>query len=1615
MKTKKRKLLRAITAILCVFLVIYPNFQEPLKTLAEEKTTYIAEVRLFEGKRYKSADENFEYAKAIANSQGFTLIRNDLNEGSMDDHPQDVYLGYKTTTDPSEAITDIRTLAMDRDYYLYNYKDFLDYMRNANEGTGTAMYTASQAFITNYKAGSPKAIDAYTGLNLFYVDEANMKLGDYILKGKADKDLFLEIAMRASTGIVNAVLNYLNSGVAPFDPNKEATNWAVALQHSELKEKVKSSMTEAERSAIKKKYDDDAREIFIQIQNFTTQFETAALRRGYIYTGVIDYTAEDKEGNPIESYEEAVEAMDEMDEEDGDAMYLSAYEILNQFDYDETTKLGDWLLEVGRQNAEYDLMELYPLVDAMGEAQTGLIRTIGFIPAVSNLSQNTSSPKLQEVLPKIQGAIEDYNGGEYLSVWTNADDSIEDSYIAYTTDAIRKSDGNNSIGKKSKFDVIDEKVNNVMKWVEIGMGIGIVGSYVLKLAFTGLAKGLAYFSGSAACVSLSSAFSALASVMTIAGSALMWAGIIVLAFTIGWAIGKFLGKGIKKALPEKWHSKVPSYVFDAVDTSEGTITVKYMTVRNWENALGDVNSYDHQKWQILCYSKDPAAGSPLVLDKDGNFAKVVKGNGTVQNGYDCINFFGERSPGNMNAYTDKDKVNGIYVSYRTVRSIASEGPSSEEKEPSETTPSGVNYLADILVSTAKTAEAAKAKITAKQGKYYILDTNLSPGTGNYTYLGYAMTTDPERAVTDLRIAPYSGTDQVMYGDISYGYAGFLGVAKEDGDNSIASGDALLKTSDKRAGSPILADGLHVIYKHSEAEDGWEPVTLFNGLPYNFASWYIAAVDDNTTSYISAYKTDKSHNWSRTNVYLYYEPTEKYTSGTKYLAGFFCIQGTNITRTIHAFWSQTACNISELKQQILTYPKAIIDDTDMSLSVQTSMWHGHSRPYQYLGYTWTYNPKRAITDVTLFQGDTYQNTLPYSFSRPSNGVSIGYIAASTICQQNASRGDTVMNAHRLISPSNAIINDHALMVLAYDYDRSLMDGYTKTLANGFEFTYERSNFLPLGLYMSGPVEGKSPLTLADVVVSNTKVDNVEDGGLIACYFGQDGTGTQYTLDGSAASTTGAFHSIYEAKNPYALEAYNICYPTWYSSGGDQKKGSQLYIYIKGALPAKAKYISSVTVGSYSRQQYTSDMLNKKASVEEDEINMIDSSVNLNAMISAVSTCEHEVICVNMAASSGKAWYQRADKHGKAETTAPENVPAAYLGITRTDKATKAITAILLYESDNSTVAAKMKIEGAEYYCDSPSTPIVINGRRYFLYYTRNRGVLSGARVMELEINDEVFISGMATALSVKKGSTVTTGSVQYPNYIHLKFDKEEGVYYNELFLGKGKERDIALTDLASQECFQFIDLDMNCSTGGSYVYMGYSSASIDMENSSKTKIRMAWSEAIWDIIITKNQPYMEEGFVCEKNGIYYVPVSDVDLNDGAEGCPDELYMYYCCPVISEDYNDAHGVETVMPDEVFSAPISKMAFARYDRVPYNSSLEGTDETGNDIVPWEYVMLADHSAPANFNSGAFQLNSDGYVENNRVTMFVQRYDGSFKPSAQITGGYTDKNASFGTANVG
>ncbi|MBR1874316.1 MAG: hypothetical protein IJ807_05380 [Eubacterium sp.] len=127
------------------------------------------------------------------------------------------------------------------------------------------------------------------------------------------------------------------------------------------------------------------------------------------------------------------------------------------------------------------------------------------------------------------------------------------------------------------------------------------------------------------------------------------------------------------------------------------------------------------------------------------------------------------------------------------------------------------------------------------------------------------------------------------------------------------------------------------------------------------------------------------------------------------------------------------------------------------------------------------------------------------------------------------------------------------------------------------------------------------------------------------------------------------------------------------------------------------------------------------------------------------------------------------------------------------------------------------------------------------------------------------------------------------------------------------------------------------------------------------------------------------------------------------------MYYTTTYAVRQYNkkansDSRKNLSPEPKDYLISPITRLCFTRYDRVPYNKDSGVDPQFGDDTRAWEYILYTDSKTPVDFNDGAVKLNSDLYAENNKITMFAQREDGSVKQSAEITGGYVSGKAEYG-----
>ena len=100
----ERKLWFKIVSLLLVVATLVTAV--PITVFAETEEVYIKSIQLAQA-------ETQEEAKAMLEAEGYTLLEGNLNAGTGEDG---IWLGYTTTTNPEEAIYDLKLMNMKNSY-----------------------------------------------------------------------------------------------------------------------------------------------------------------------------------------------------------------------------------------------------------------------------------------------------------------------------------------------------------------------------------------------------------------------------------------------------------------------------------------------------------------------------------------------------------------------------------------------------------------------------------------------------------------------------------------------------------------------------------------------------------------------------------------------------------------------------------------------------------------------------------------------------------------------------------------------------------------------------------------------------------------------------------------------------------------------------------------------------------------------------------------------------------------------------------------------------------------------------------------------------------------------------------------------------------------------------------------------------------------------------------------------------------------------------------------------------------------------------------------------------------------------------------------------------------
>ena len=676
---KTTKILSILMALLMLVMAL------PITAFAAKQETYIKEIRI-------STASTADAAKKWLTDNGYTVVDTDLNQKTGKDY---VYIGYKTTTNPDEAITDISLMQMDGGYSFSEYEALLEAKTQEINNMLDAIDSCLTETRANLAAGKKNARGAREVLNYFKEDDSGKLLGDFLLGQETSRADMVKVFLQSNGDIATIIYNML--AFACTD-NGEDTSWLAKLKDVDIYAEYDPLLYSDAADAIF--------ESFVNIHDIVVTYENE-------YKDIADEIA----NNP--------EYADYTDEEiqdilpDSYAEYAVVYETLASYNYG-----GKPLLDFFKKDPdEIDTEELFPIVSALTPGQQEIIKFVGLTPLIA-LSQSDEK-SAQGYIDALKGSSVLFTySEEQVSVYYGVDRSLfTEGGVALTNAGLRKSA---STGDNSWFsgDNIDPVLSTSLHIVAgscatiaIGAAIGArfaskaaqatynavlatqtasfnatLSTFTASIQTAALKMSPAFNAGKVALVGSEAYETALFHVMRqkhaeiakmtsgyypemVAKEAS--AGLAKLGVTLNVVMGVAMGamliaEGINMGIriynyyhPE--YTEIPRAIVDEVLTDTDSYYVNYYAVKDQTGKSGDLNAWSAQRWNALYTTTDKKAGDPIIASslivklKDSEFPSDEHG---------AVHYFGETAAANVNRYQFKKTATATYIFYERDHSLS---------------------------------------------------------------------------------------------------------------------------------------------------------------------------------------------------------------------------------------------------------------------------------------------------------------------------------------------------------------------------------------------------------------------------------------------------------------------------------------------------------------------------------------------------------------------------------------------------------------------------------------------------------------------------------------------------------------------------------------------------------------------------------------------------------------------------------------------------------------------------------------------------------------------------------------------------------------------------------
>ncbi len=404
----------------------------------------------FSGKEYvkemiisygKTEDE----AKKWLTDNDYEVIDNNLNDGADDllSTKRAVYVGYKTTKNADEAITDMKVMNMKGGYSVQDYEMILEEQEANINQFFYNFKSAIKEYRSNYASKQERAVVAHDMLNLLYDDDTKQYLGDLLLnkvrEEYTDKQYgALTKAEKAKVADMTTILMQANSNVilimeqlVAMATDKSNTPWINRYQSAKTYDEMVDEYVEKRNytvtNAAKKLatlYDQDA-------QKIASSFDAYKDYLGYYLNAEIslDNTTEE-----IEAYAKANEDFD----------FAKWFALGTQVQVIKTLEndgvsLYDLIFSDKYEPQDSDRYMLYPLVSVLSDGQRACLDFLPMYQLVAlGINDDSSIKAMNEALDF--DALKEKN----ISIYDGVDRTVFGGDVAVTGEAYKLQ---NSTGK----------------------------------------------------------------------------------------------------------------------------------------------------------------------------------------------------------------------------------------------------------------------------------------------------------------------------------------------------------------------------------------------------------------------------------------------------------------------------------------------------------------------------------------------------------------------------------------------------------------------------------------------------------------------------------------------------------------------------------------------------------------------------------------------------------------------------------------------------------------------------------------------------------------------------------------------------------------------------------------------------------------------------------------------------------------------------------------------------------------------------------------------------------------------------------------------------------------